>query len=39
VLVLGENHTVMNGSADDSKIAKIRRAATTRCGSTKARNT
>jgi hypothetical protein len=26
VLVLGENHTVMNGSADDRKIAKIRRA-------------
>jgi septal ring factor EnvC (AmiA/AmiB activator) len=26
VLVLGENRTVMNGSADDSKIAKIRRA-------------
>ncbi len=26
VLVLGENHTVMNGSADDRKISKIRRA-------------
>jgi bla regulator protein BlaR1 len=26
VLVLGENHTVMNGSADDRKIARIRRA-------------
>ena len=26
VLILGENHTVMNGSADDRKIAKIRRA-------------
>ena len=26
VLILGENHTVMNGSADDRKMAKIRRA-------------
>ena len=26
VLVLGENRTVMNGSADDRKIATIRRA-------------